>query len=267
MKINIIYFTSTGNTFLLAREAKYFFEQNSDYQVRLFDVMTSKYEDVLDCDIIGIFYPVWMSNMPDHLQAFSLRLLEESVKRNLFLIGNCASGTDNSGSFWKKKFEEKGHKILYVDVLQMPSNFNISVLAKNTSEDEMAELKEKAFARLEVICMDISEGRVKNLGKSVTAFICAVQRLFFHMKNKWAYKYLKVIKLKCIKCQLCVRLCPMQNIELDSNGEISFGKNCILCAKCFNYCPSKAILIGRKSENFKKYHRYYCKEVKPILYR
>ncbi|MEI6055207.1 MAG: EFR1 family ferrodoxin [Lentisphaerota bacterium] len=266
MKINIIFFTSTGNTFFLVLKAKYFLEK-AGHNVGIFDSVISNFEEVANCDAIGIFYPVWMSNMPDQLQGFCRKLLKSSIKRNLFFIGNCASGKDNSGSYWKKKFENKGHKVLYVAMLQMPSNFNISVLARETSEKEIVSLKDNASAKLENICRDISEGIIKDLGKGFAASIYAIQRLFFYMKSKWSYKYLKVVEPKCTKCHLCVKLCPMQNIQSGTDGAISFGKNCILCSKCFNYCPTNAVLIGKKSEDASKYHRYYCKEVKPIFYK
>jgi len=267
MKINIVFFTSTGNSFFLALRAKYFFEKMTEHRVGMYDVVTSNYEEVINCDALGIFYPVWMSDMPDHLQNFCKRLLKDSVKKNIFIVGNCASGTDNSQLYWKRKLERAGHKVNYAAMLKMPSNFNISLLARDASEVEINELKERAVVNLQEICSDISAGVTKNLSDGLASKLYAIQRLFFYFKSKWGYKYMKLAESRCTKCQMCVKLCPMENIKPDGNGNISFGKKCIMCAKCFNYCPTNAVLIGKKSEDASKYHRYFCKEIKPIFYR
>ena len=49
----------------------------------------------------------------------------------------------------------------------------------------------------------------------------------------------RVDKSKCNSCGLCVKLCPVNNIELIKYPE--FLNNCCLCMRCFAYCPKEAI--------------------------
>ena len=44
---------------------------------------------------------------------------------------------------------------------------------------------------------------------------------------------------KCIKCELCVKLCPIDNIGMDEYPVI--GGRCLLCMRCVSFCPSGAI--------------------------
>jgi pyruvate formate lyase activating enzyme len=47
-------------------------------------------------------------------------------------------------------------------------------------------------------------------------------------------------KIKCIGCETCVEVCPMDAITLTSDGIITDAELCRLCGKCAEVCPSKA---------------------------
>jgi ferredoxin len=48
----------------------------------------------------------------------------------------------------------------------------------------------------------------------------------------------------CSKCGLCAGACPVKNIEL--NGQPVFGPKCIKCFICVEICPDGALAIERK---------------------
>ena len=50
----------------------------------------------------------------------------------------------------------------------------------------------------------------------------------------------------CTGCGLCVRKCPMNNIQLREKKPV-WGKNCTHCMACICYCPTEAIEYGKKS--------------------
>jgi ferredoxin len=50
-----------------------------------------------------------------------------------------------------------------------------------------------------------------------------------------------IIKNKCIKCGLCIDICPVKNISSSNGYPVFDGKKCQLCMKCISYCPSKSI--------------------------
>jgi len=49
----------------------------------------------------------------------------------------------------------------------------------------------------------------------------------------------------CKKCQLCVGVCPMKNLELKNNEIIEVGK-CTRCQICVRYCPDQALFLIEK---------------------
>lgn len=59
---------------------------------------------------------------------------------------------------------------------------------------------------------------------------------------------------ECIRCGLCIKRCPKQNIRMGQNRPV-FGKQCIFCMRCINDCPTNAILYNKK-----KLPQYKCKE-------
>ena len=124
MVINILYFTSTGNTLWLAGEAKKMIEEKG-HTVNLFEAVESGPEFAENCDMIGIFYPVWGSDLPDSVREHVHRM-EEGRGKKIFLVGNCAVFTGDTGMHWKKILKKKGYDAFYVYHLNMTININIT---------------------------------------------------------------------------------------------------------------------------------------------
>ncbi len=72
------------------------------------------------------------------------------------------------------------------------------------------------------------------------------QRLWFGHQTRHYSSKLKVNEEECIGCGQCVRLCPMNNLEL-TDEKAKAGSRCTMCYRCINYCPRQAItLLGKK---------------------
>ena len=52
---------------------------------------------------------------------------------------------------------------------------------------------------------------------------------------------------KCIKCQLCIEVCPCNILGINSNHEVHFIKKresiCLQCGQCMAICSTKAIQV------------------------
>lgn len=53
---------------------------------------------------------------------------------------------------------------------------------------------------------------------------------------------IKVDKEKCIKCGLCIEVCPSCILEMGNNGpECNWDRGCMACGHCVAICPTAAI--------------------------
>ncbi|ONI46536.1 hypothetical protein AN640_03210 [Candidatus Epulonipiscium fishelsonii] len=68
----------------------------------------------------------------------------------------------------------------------------------------------------------------------------------------------KVNKNKCIGCERCAKICPVNNIKV-IDGKAKIGKKCAECFGCIHWCPKQAVKINR---NIKKTNQYHNKHVK-----
>ena len=60
----------------------------------------------------------------------------------------------------------------------------------------------------------------------------------------------KVKKEWCKGCNICVRFCPKNVLELDEDKKITIARpeDCILCGQCELRCPDFAIWLGGKDD-------------------
>ena len=56
----------------------------------------------------------------------------------------------------------------------------------------------------------------------------------------------------CISCGKCERVCPTQNVHLES-GRPVWGKKCTHCMACICRCPAEAIEYGKHSRGLPRY--------------
>ena len=56
----------------------------------------------------------------------------------------------------------------------------------------------------------------------------------------------------CTQCGLCVKVCPMDNLEI-INGKVVQKDNCTICYRCVNICPQKAAIVYFRSKPKEQY--------------
>lgn len=54
-------------------------------------------------------------------------------------------------------------------------------------------------------------------------------------------EFIKVDKIKCIKCGLCIMDCPANTLTMKEDGPIQATESCIKCGHCVAVCPKEAI--------------------------
>ena len=150
-------------------------------------------------------------------------------------------------------FEDGAIEVVYAEHFNLPHNVgNIPIFWKPSKKSIHLQFK-KAEAKMLKVCGDIRAGIVKKRG-----FSCISQLLGCIQGKSWQGDSKKIqpsrysvetkakkgvkIHRKCNRCNICVAVCPVQNLE-SAHGKIIQKGNCIVCYRCVNRCPKKAITV------------------------
>lgn len=66
------------------------------------------------------------------------------------------------------------------------------------------------------------------------------ESISYKMQNEW-------IKVRCIGCLSCIKVCPNNALTMTPNGLIIDRQKCTVCKKCIDACPTGA--LETKGEN------------------
>lgn len=73
-------------------------------------------------------------------------------------------------------------------------------------------------------------------------YICPIT-VFLRPASYFAFFRIKNNIEKCISCDKCVKICPMDVDVIDNSRKRLNGTDCILCLKCVDECPTKSLHI------------------------
>ena len=257
MIIQLFYFTSTGNTEYLVKEAqKYLSESGNKVSVDEINKKNLKISE--EADLTGFFYPVWSSDLPSPVKGFLMNGKKLKEKR-IFLIGNCAVFSGDTGKNFKREFEEKtDNKIVFADSIRMPSNVNIPGFKRFSVNDEKKRsIIEASKERLRQMLDKILAGEIFIEGSNpIKSLGGKLQRKISKTSFSGFTAQLNVDYEKCKECHNCYKICPVGNIHINDDNSIFFGDECIFCLSCYNLCPEDAINFGEKTKDTEKYKRY-----------
>lgn len=234
MKAALFYFSGTGNT---AKIASLF---SKELNAELFALPLESEVDLSEFDLIGISYPVHGFQPPKPVLTFVKKM--PGLKRRVFFFktsGENLSLNDESSGQILRILKRKGYLVSHEFHYVMPYNMIFR------HSDSMAKLMyQTAIERVPKDVESVLEEPEQKLK------IKCLKRLFLwpvKIERPFAGIHGHLFKVnleKCIRCQKCVRECPMKNITIDSKGEFHFRANCVLCMRCSVHCPTGAIDPG-----------------------
>ena len=240
MKILLIYYTGTYNTRYLTGKVKERFTERGD------EVDTVE----IDCntppcstegyDLVGFSYPIYGFNAPLPFDRYVAKLkFPEGQKYFIYKNSGEVLAMNNASSrILIKKMKRDGAVLAGEYHFVMPYNIHFPF-----ERDFVREILDKDKKLLDIMMHDLDNGIVKtidsNLLYDVGAFFVGIQKIGGDV-NSFFYT---VDEEKCIKCGLCVKKCPHDNIYIE-NGKIKFHHHCDMCMRCSFFCPTDAIRIG-----------------------
>ena len=249
MKIAIFYFSGTGNTRRIAeRFAETMRERDNEVELLSIDGLTlekklpdSVWQTAVNCDLLGIGYPVYAFNAPPIVLSFARKLPHLLKNKRAFLF-NCSgeplklnniSSIKLCGILKRRRFDVT-NEYHYC----MPYN----IMFRHS--DEMAlKMWQTARQLIPLDAEEILQGQ-KHLLERVG---CGAAIAWAMRCEQWGGQLngrMYSVSKDCVKCGKCVNDCPTHNIRITKNGKFRFGGKCLMCMRCAHLCPQNAIRIG-----------------------
>ena len=239
-----LYFSGTGNTKHCVEEFIRCFDTNN----KAFSVETPNLDTILaDEDFIVFAYPVYFSNIPKIVRDFILNNPKFFKNKKVFIIATMGLFSGDGAGCSARLLKKCGAKIIGGLHLKMPDCIGDVKLLKKSLEENKALVKQ-ADSKIHLSAEKLKNGKPYKEGLNLFYHIAGLfgQRLWFYGKTL-SYKNKPDIDLKkCVLCGICVKNCPMKNLEKE-NGKIFSHKKCTMCYRCVSSCPTQALtILGKK---------------------
>ena len=149
--------------------------------------------------------------------------------------------------------KKKGQHLKAGFAILMPGN-SITPYDSTNSEEESQRRLKAAVSHVDEIADEVF--------KRASAPFAGTSTMRKHikgMRNMFRHKIIFKVPQKfwvtdaCNHCVLCTRICPENNIHVDS-ASVIWGKHCQMCLACIHWCPKRAIQNGEGTIQRKRYH-------------
>ena len=240
----VFWFSGTGNSLYAAKEL------SAAVGANLARITSAVPSGVFggDGSKIGFVFPSYYGNLPRAVREF-VGKLDINPETYIFAVVTMGGSGQGSIAALEEALAEKNLKLSYGRGIFMPANY---IIMYNPIFFGRAA---KAGRKIQKIAEDIKSEK-KLLKKSrVTA-----DNLYHNIEElDRAFS----AGTGCTGCGLCAKLCPVENVRLDS-GKPQWLRHCEHCVACISWCPAQAIEYGEKTRKRRRYHNPKIKESEMI---
>ena len=245
-----LYFSGTGNSKYLAElfskkmNAKCFsIEDDVDFTT-----------EINTHDTIAFCYPIYNSRVPRIMRIFAHAHKPNLIGKRIVILVTQQKFSGDGARVFTDLFEAGTVEVIYAEHFNMQQNMgNIpiwSTLFKPSAKANEYYIN-STNAKMDTVCKNISNGIVKKRGFSKGAMILGLIQGKTWQKDtseviprRLEKKLMKELQIHddCTACNLCIKICPMKNLE-SHQGKIKHLNNCTICYRCVNHCPQKVITV------------------------
>jgi len=230
-KTTIFYFSGTGNTkWVTDKIAENL--KSADNEVKAISIESINKSDVEDyikySEVMGLGYPIYGSDLPEPMKDFIDALPKQKKPISVFVFCTQMMFSGDGAFVYKKNLMLKGYTISHTAHINMHNNISITpfplrILPKKKHEQVIKKAARKIarFSKAIVSNKKFFNGKYGYL-------LGIIQRGPYRAAYSKMQNLLKTDKDRCIKCNRCIRLCPVGNISLKDEYP-DFQVKCVLC--------------------------------------
>lgn len=243
----ILYFTGTGNSeycarFIADRIGDECFDLGERIRVKDFSGFESEKPWI-------ICVPTYAWRIPAVVTEF-LGKAELKGCKDVYFVMTCGGQIGKAEKYNKALCDKIGKSYKGTAKVKMAENY--LAMFEVTAPDEEELLMKEANVNLEQVSElikkneSLPEVREGAIGALLSGKVNEMFNTYYLRDDKFT------VKDNCTSCGLCVKKCPLGNVEL-KDGKPDWKGNCTHCMACICNCPVEAIEYGKKSVGKRRY--------------
>lgn len=243
----IFWFSGSGNSLHVAKRIA---EGIGDAE--LIHVSDAMGENVDSPENMGLVFPVYAWGPPAIVADF-IEALPEIQPEYTFAVATCGASAGPTMSILGKMLKKRGIQLNADFIVKMVENY--PPMGGAPGKEEQDDILEESKSAIQDIVKKIESHSEGSHGKR-NIFFSLLGRIVYPLFRKNVSKQARKFHAddKCTSCGVCVRVCPADTIQLDSDGRPVWGSRCQQCYACFHWCPEEAVQYGKKTRDQVRYH-------------
>jgi len=249
MSTAIYYFSATGNSLVVAKDLA-----QALGDARLISVTKAlKDNSQPSFNAIGIVYPVYMFGLPLIIAEF-FKKIKFKPETYIFSVATLGRLPGRAHTLARDILKKRGLKLAAGFSVLMPGNY--TPLYEAISKEKQDKIFKEEKERIRSISKSVLARKRDIIEEKPVIANYLLYRFFYHVgmsfvptssKNFWVTE-------ACIKCGLCAKVCPVENINLVEGGRPKWFKHCQQCMACLQWCPVEAIQYNKNTVGRERYH-------------
>lgn len=247
----IVYFSGTGNSEYISRR----FSELTGAECHSIEE-EADFAGILErADTLAVCYPIYGSLVPRIMREFAEKYKDIIKKKKLIIFCTQMMFSGDGARAFTRLISGSERNVLYAEHFCMPNNI-CNFFLFPIRDKERIRKKRSADKKLEAVCRNLEKGISKKRGFTVVSTLLGkMQNMAFpeaEAKGRSSF----AADENCTGCGLCVKRCPMHNLEL-ADGKVRQKGNCTLCYRCVNLCPQRAATVLLHAKPGRQYKGIY----------
>lgn len=240
----ILYHSGCGNSRHVAESLR----QEGERMFLIPDLLRSEcFELTLEPgERLGFVFPVYAWAPPRLVSDFVRQMRLKVNPDYVFMVVTCGDDCGRTRQVFARQLNAKGLSLHAAESVQMPNTYVCLPGMDVDSEPQARQKLARAESQLAVIRQRLEQrDRWHAVREGVLPRLKTYVIMPGFYRSKVTDRHYHATE-SCTSCGLCVRSCPLQNIEL-RDGRPQWLGNCAACLACYHHCPHHAIHFGHST--------------------